>query len=148
MNALPSSAAVAFRLVATATFRPFTKIDWMAFAGCESENPMIAELPDLFIVIDGDKLVFNKYSEEEDCEWANYTLNFDVSGRGLSVLKLPSDFDGESINVYYDTIDGVDYTFFSINGLYMNDGEYYCVGRVEASEVLAEYLAEVRDSRA
>ena len=26
--------------------RPFDKLDWCGFAGCESKNPMIGETPD------------------------------------------------------------------------------------------------------
>jgi hypothetical protein len=45
------------RLVATTEFRPFTKTDWMGFAGCESEEPMIGQVGDLTIVVDGELIV-------------------------------------------------------------------------------------------
>ena len=78
MTALPMNSADALKIIATAQFRPFTKSDWMGFAGCESENPMIAEIGDMCVIIDGDKLTFNQYSNEADePEWANFTLNFD-----------------------------------------------------------------------
>ena len=34
--------------------RPFDGQDWFAFAGCESENPMIAYCKDFVFVLDGD----------------------------------------------------------------------------------------------
>lgn len=40
-------------IIAKTEFRPFNKMDWAAFAGCESENPMIAESGNWTIVIDG-----------------------------------------------------------------------------------------------
>lgn len=58
----------ALNLIANAKFRPFDKNDWMAFSGCESENPLIAygvsfgtPIPlsseDLFtVIIDGDNI--------------------------------------------------------------------------------------------
>jgi hypothetical protein len=39
------------------TFRPFSKQDWEDFAGCESEQPLIATLGDDFlIIVDGSTL--------------------------------------------------------------------------------------------
>lgn len=43
-------------LIAKSTFRPFTKGDWYAFAGCESANPVICESEEYVIVIDGDSV--------------------------------------------------------------------------------------------
>jgi hypothetical protein len=74
--ALPTTALEALKLIATAQFRPFTDTDWMGFAGCETADPQIAELGDLTIIIDGDELTFNMYSEEGELEWTNFKLNF------------------------------------------------------------------------
>jgi hypothetical protein len=45
-------------LIARTTFREFDRTDWSAFAGCESEHPVIGEVDlavggDMIIVIDG-----------------------------------------------------------------------------------------------
>lgn len=37
----------------TAELRPFSKEDWRAFTGCESESPLIAHLRDFTLVVDG-----------------------------------------------------------------------------------------------
>ena len=39
-----------------ATFKPFDRCDWDAFAGCESENPLIGAVGMFTIVIDGDMI--------------------------------------------------------------------------------------------
>jgi hypothetical protein len=44
----------ALTLLASTTFRDFTKNDWACFAGCESENPRIGENGPYMVVIDGD----------------------------------------------------------------------------------------------
>lgn len=41
-------------LLASLTFRPFTKSDWYGFQGCESPIPFIAETPEFTVIIDGD----------------------------------------------------------------------------------------------
>lgn len=45
-----------FALVARAQFRPFNQFDWDCFAGCDSENPLFASLPEADLVLDGDVL--------------------------------------------------------------------------------------------
>jgi hypothetical protein len=42
-----------FSVMAQTTFKPFDKMDWDAFAGCESKNPLIGYYGDFTIVIDG-----------------------------------------------------------------------------------------------
>lgn len=52
------------------TFRSFTKEDWYAFAGCESDDPQIAEHPNpgdgygLEIVVDGSSLCILRSNED------------------------------------------------------------------------------------
>jgi hypothetical protein len=78
MTALPVSPVEALKLVATLTFRPFTDSDWNAWAGCESESPMICETDNFTVIIDGEVIVFNSYHENNDThEWTNFTLRFD-----------------------------------------------------------------------
>ena len=43
-------------LVARTEFRPFTKHDWQAFAGCNSDEPLIGENGDYTVVIDGETI--------------------------------------------------------------------------------------------
>lgn len=50
------NAAKAMRLLATANMRPFDKTDWEAFAGCESENPLIGEAEAFILIVDGNRL--------------------------------------------------------------------------------------------
>lgn len=57
-------ASAMLKVIALSTFRPFTKLDWYAFAGCESENPVICETDDYTIVIDNDQ-VNMVYHEDE-----------------------------------------------------------------------------------
>lgn len=44
----------ALQMLATANMRPFTKDDWLGFAGCETKDPMIGEFESFTIVLDGD----------------------------------------------------------------------------------------------
>ena len=77
-TALPVDTVSALRLIATATFRPFNDADWDCWAGCVTESPMIAELNDLVIIVDGDVISFNSYHEENGLpEWSNFSLHFD-----------------------------------------------------------------------
>ena len=76
MTALPANALEALKLIATATFRPFDDTDWMAWQGCDSANPMIAEVDELVIIVDGDEVTFNLFGEEAgEFDWANFKLN-------------------------------------------------------------------------
>ena len=50
------TATEAFALVARASFSPFTEADWMGFSGVRSENPLIAEIDDLLLVLDDNHL--------------------------------------------------------------------------------------------
>ena len=77
MTALPVSPIEALKLMATATFHPFTDLDWSSWSGCESESPMIAELDGVTIIIDGDCVTFNAYNDGSGSEWTEFTLRFD-----------------------------------------------------------------------
>jgi len=53
------------RLAATTELRPFTKADWMSFAGCESTDPLIGEVDDYIVLVDGDLIaVINEDGEQ------------------------------------------------------------------------------------
>ena len=43
-------------IVANTTFKPFDKVDWYTFAGCESDNPLIGYYNDFCIVLDGNNI--------------------------------------------------------------------------------------------
>ena len=62
----------AMKLIAETKFRPFTKSDWQAFSGCQTENPMIGENGRWAIIIDGDEVTFCY----EDLSGFNFKLNF------------------------------------------------------------------------
>jgi hypothetical protein len=49
------------------TFRSFDDSDWSAWAGCESENPMIGESEDgtLTIIVDGNSITVYEYLDDE-----------------------------------------------------------------------------------
>ena len=40
-------------LIAKTEFKPFDKMDWDAFSGCESDNPFIGYSDEFTIVLDG-----------------------------------------------------------------------------------------------
>lgn len=62
---LPTTATEALALVMTSTFRDFTSHDWAAYAGCETQNPKIAEREDgMTIVVDGPRIEFLFYDAE------------------------------------------------------------------------------------
>jgi hypothetical protein len=46
--------AQALVLIAKTEFRQFTKNDWACFSGCESTNPLVGEIGDYCIVLDGE----------------------------------------------------------------------------------------------
>ena len=48
----------ALALIATTKFAPFTKADFMAFGGVETENPLIGESDEWLIIIDGNLVDF------------------------------------------------------------------------------------------
>lgn len=62
---IPTTPAEAMKIVAKTTFKPFDKIDWDAFAGCESEEPMLGEYFGLVIVIDGAIVSFHDHELTE-----------------------------------------------------------------------------------
>ena len=53
------------RLVATVNLRPFNQYDWMAFAGCESDEPMIANVGDMVVIVDGDMITVTDAEGEQ-----------------------------------------------------------------------------------
>jgi len=54
------------KLVAKTEFRPFTKNDFMSFGGVETRNPLIGEIGDLVVILDGDLVcVVNENCEEQ-----------------------------------------------------------------------------------
>jgi hypothetical protein len=78
MTALPKSSVEALKLIAKTQFRPFDDADWQSWAGCESAEPMIAQIGEITVVIDGETVHFNQYHEDNgEPEWINYTLRFD-----------------------------------------------------------------------
>lgn len=72
---LPTTAAEALALVMTSTFRDFTSHDWAAYAGCETQNPKIAEREDgMTIVVDGPRIDFCWMDAEGNVADAAFTL--------------------------------------------------------------------------
>ena len=62
-------------LVARTEFRPFTKVDWMLYAGCESAEPFIGENGDYVILIDGETIAVmddegEQYSARVESCWS------------------------------------------------------------------------------
>jgi hypothetical protein len=58
--------------VARTEFVPFTDTDWQAWAGCESENPLIGYTPDYIIIIDGETIFVQ--SNEEPSDFINFSV--------------------------------------------------------------------------
>lgn len=55
----------ALRTVALSHFRPFEDGDWDAFQGCQTENPLIAEIDDnMLVVVDGKEVTFVQNNRE------------------------------------------------------------------------------------
>lgn len=50
------NAAELLQIIAKTQFKPFDRDDWYAFAGYESENPLIGYYEEFTIVIDGDQI--------------------------------------------------------------------------------------------
>jgi len=75
MTRLPQSTVEAMRLIAKTQFRPFDKSDFMAWSGCNSDEPFIGEFEDIIVILDGDAVVFNRYSED-DVEWTIFNLSY------------------------------------------------------------------------
>lgn len=75
---LPSTPAEALGHIARSQFRSFTKNDWMAFAGCKSENPLICDdREDFVIVIDGATAEFHVfYGASGESDYAVFDLSF------------------------------------------------------------------------
>lgn len=60
------TAAEILRLVANADFRPFTERDFMCFGGVETANPLISEIEEFIVILDGDTVcVLNEDGEEK-----------------------------------------------------------------------------------
>jgi hypothetical protein len=68
----PTSAEL-LSIIAKTEFKPFTKNDWYAFAGCESKEPLIGSYNDFIIVIDGH--IINMVHEEDQYGGVLYNLS-------------------------------------------------------------------------
>lgn len=65
----------ALRLLARCTMRDFTKTDWYGFAGCETKDPMIGEVDEHTLILDGDVLlVLDKQDLEGGTEGVTFKL--------------------------------------------------------------------------
>jgi hypothetical protein len=58
MEELSRDQIISLYAKAERNFRPFTKYDWMAFSGCESDTPAIAEVEGYTLVLDGNTLEY------------------------------------------------------------------------------------------
>jgi len=58
-------------VIATTEFRHFTQGDWMSYQGCESADPLIAELDEFAVIIDGDKVCVLDYDGNETLFFLN-----------------------------------------------------------------------------
>jgi hypothetical protein len=58
-------------IVAKAACRPFTNSDWDAFAGCESDEPLIGFFEDMIVVVDGDCVLLMYEGDESGGEQYN-----------------------------------------------------------------------------
>ena len=56
------NASTALLMLATAKFDPFTAADYDSYAGVTSENPMVGEFDDWFIIVDGDIIQLHNVS--------------------------------------------------------------------------------------
>lgn len=75
MEKLTQTAALT--LLARSAFREFTKVDWHAFAGCETRDPLICDTRrDWVIVIDGASATFYPVNEADQIEdiWYRFEL--------------------------------------------------------------------------
>ena len=50
--------ALVLRLAATHMFRSFDDLDWSAYAGCMSKDPLICERDGFVMIIDGSTLAY------------------------------------------------------------------------------------------
>ena len=62
-----------FSVIAQTEFLPFTRADWDAFAGCETENPLIGYFGQFTIVVDGG--LVNIVHEEDGYGGELFNLN-------------------------------------------------------------------------
>jgi hypothetical protein len=70
---------IALDILAECEFKPFTKADWMGFAGCESKFPLICDnRDDYVIVMDGGTFSFypleNAETDGFGDEWYCFNL--------------------------------------------------------------------------
>jgi len=69
MTVIENTPELSFSDLVNIGFEPFTDMDYEAFAGVESENPMIAELQDSsyqgILILDGDVLILIDDGGEE-----------------------------------------------------------------------------------
>lgn len=64
MSVSHTAMMLARQLLCDTKMRPFTKEDWMAFAGCESEDPQIGVNGDFTLVMDGSTLLIVHKDDE------------------------------------------------------------------------------------
>jgi len=59
---------IALKLLAKANMLPFTKADYMSFSGCETPDPLIGEIDDFLIVLDGNYVEIYPTAADQDGE--------------------------------------------------------------------------------
>lgn len=98
----------ALRLLARATMRDFNSNDWLAFAGCETTTPLIGELDDYSIVLDGD--VLNIAHKSDNCGGQIFNLKGKGNNEGaFTVINSrplphnPGEMESEIILCYLPT---------------------------------------------
>lgn len=65
--------------------RPFDKEDWFTYAGCESENPMIAYCKDFTLVLDGEFVEVYRQTHTTDIG-SSYSLTWKFPDHGTAML--------------------------------------------------------------
>lgn len=59
----------ALKLLVSTEMKPFTGMDWEAYAGCESETPMRGQNGNYDIVLDENRLLISDLSESNDLDF-------------------------------------------------------------------------------
>ena len=60
----PETTFEVLKIIAETEFRPFDSVDWDAFSGCETANPIIGEYENMAVVIDGDNVLLLEKNDE------------------------------------------------------------------------------------
>ena len=66
--------------------RPFDGEDWFAYAGCESENPLIAYCKDFTLVLDDDIVEVYRSCRGEPDVGSGYNLTWEFPDHGTAML--------------------------------------------------------------